>query len=451
VGQFGSRAYGGTPHCCFEHAEQNLFNLSMPLCAGAEEPTMERVHQCCCGIDVHKATLTACVRVHGPGGELAQATRSFGTTSDELLSLHDWLSMHHVTHVAMEATGVYWKPVFYVLEQDFTVLLVNPADVKRLPGRKTDVSDAAWLAQLLEHGLLRPSFIPPRPIRELRDLVRYRTELKHDHTRVANRLHKILQDADLKLSSVMSDILGVSGRQIIQRLAAGQRDPAALAELARGRLRAKLPELRQALSGRFSDHHAFLISQTLTELDNLEESMSRLAERVEQQLVPFAQQIEQLSTIPGVKHLAATAILAEIGSDMSCFPDSAHLASWAGMAPGNHESAGKRRRTKARHGNRWLRTMLVECGQAAGHTRNTALAAIYRRMIIRGGRKYAAFVTGRHILNIAYHLLTEHTTYTELGPSFFEQRRIEQLKRRCLDQLRNLGFQANLTPLPKVA
>ena len=412
---------------------------------------MKRIYRRCCGIDVHKATLTACVRVHGPGGKLTQEIRSFGTTSDELLSLHDWLSAQRVSHVAMEATGVYWKPVFYVLEQGFTLLLVNPADVQRMPGRKTDVSDSAWLAQLLENGLLRPSFIPPRAIRELRDLVRYRSELKHDHTRVANRLHKVLQDADLKLSSVMADILGVSGRQILQQLAAGKTDPAALAELARGRLRAKLPALRQALTGRFSAHHGFLISEALSELDNLEESMSALAARIEQHLVPFAQQIEQLSTIPGVKRLAATIILSEVGTDMSCFPDTAHLASWAGMAPGNHESAGKRRRAKARHGNRWLRTVLVECGQAAGKTRNTALAAIYRRMIIREGRKHAAFVVGRHILNIVYHLLLERTTYRELGPSYFEQRRAEQLKRRCLDQLRTLGFQATLTPVPKAA
>jgi transposase len=412
---------------------------------------MKRIYERCCGIDVHKATLAACVRVYTRGGKLSQEIRSFGTTSDELLSLHDWLSAQQVSHVAMEATGVYWKPVYYVLEQGFTVLLVNPAEIKRLPGRKTDVSDSAWLAQLLENGLLRPSFIPPRAIRELRDLVRYRTELKHDHTRVANRLHKVLQDADLKLSSVMSDILGVSGRRILQQLAAGHSDPMALAELARGRLRAKLPVLRQALTGRFSAHHAFLIGQALTELDNLEESMSTLAAQIEQHLAPFAQQLEQLSTIPGVQRLAATVILSEIGTDMGCFPSTAHLTSWAGMAPGNNESAGKHRRAKARQGNRWLRTILVECGHAAGNTRNTALAAIYRRMIIRAGRKHAAFVVGRHILSIAYHLLAERTTYRELGPSYFEQRRADQLKRRCLDQLRNLGFQATLTPLPKAA
>ena len=408
---------------------------------------MKRIYQRCCGIDVHKAMLTACVRIYGRGDKFSQEIRSFGTTSDELLELYDWLNANRVSHVAMEATGVYWKPVFYVLEQGFSLLLVNPADVKRMPGRKTDVSDCAWLAQLLENGLLRASFIPPRAIRELRDLVRYRSELKHDHTRVANRLHKVLQDADLKLSSVMTDILGVSGRQILQQLAAGNSDPAALAELARGRLRTKLPALRQALAGRFNEHHAFLIGEGLTERDNLEESMRALAIRVEQYLIPFAQEIEQLSTIPGVKRLAATIILSEIGTDMSRFPDTAHLASWAGMAPGNNESAGKRRRAKARKGNRWLRTILVECGHAAGNTRNTALAAIYRRMIIRAGRKHAAFVVGRHILNIAYHLLAQRTTYRELGPTYFEQRRAEQLKRRCLDQLRNLGFQAALTPL----
>lgn len=403
------------------------------------------------GLDVHLKAIQCAVRCCHESGKLLRQVRSFGTMTRDLRALANYLQALGVTHVALEATGVLWKPVWNVLEGRFTLLLVNPRHLKKVPGRKTDVSDAAWLAQLLENGLLRPSFIPPRAIRELRDLVRYRSELKHDHTRVANRLHKVLQDADLKLSSVMSDILGVSGRQILRQLAAGHSEPAALAELARGSLRAKRPALRQALTGRFSEHHAFLIGQALTELDNLEESMRALAARVEQHLVPFAQQIEQLTTIPGIKRVAAAVILSEIGTDMSCFPDTAHLASWAGMAPGNHESAGKRRRAKARHGNRWLRTILVECGHAAGRTRDTALAAIYRRMIIRAGRKHAAFVTGRHILNIAYHLLTQHDTYRELGPSYFEQRRAEQLKRRCLDQLRNLGFQATLAPLPTAA
>src|ERR1700757_2230351 len=229
---------------------------------------MNRKARRCCGIDVHQASLSACIRMHGRGRKVSGEIRTFGTTSDELLALHDWLKEHEVTEVAMEATGVYWKPVYYVLEDGFRVILVNPAEIKRMPGRKTDVSDCARLAQLLDNGMLRPSFIPPREIRELRDLVRYRASLKHDYTRIANRLHKVLQDADLKLSSVMSDILGVSGRQILQQLAAGHSDPATLAELARGSLRAKRPALRQALSGRFSAHHAFLLSQTLSELDN---------------------------------------------------------------------------------------------------------------------------------------------------------------------------------------
>jgi len=412
---------------------------------------MKRTPRRCCGIDVHKATLSACVRLHGKGGKVSEEIRSFGTTSDELLALHDWLKGHGVSHVAMEATGVYWKPVYYVLEDGLRVILVNPADIKRMPGRKTDVSDSAWLAQLLDNGMLKASFIPPREIRELRDLVRYRTSLKHDHTRIANRLHKVLQDADLKLSSVMSDILGVSGRQILSQLAKGHTEPAALADLARGSLRQKLPALRQALTGRFNPHHAFLLSRLLADLDNVEESMVEVAERIEVQLGPFEAQLKRLCTIPGVKQVGAAAILAEIGTDMSCFPGTTDLDSWAGMAPGNNETGGKRRRAKARKGNRWLRTILVECGHAAGRTRNTALAALYRRMIVRGGRKHAAFVVGRHILNIAYHLLAERTTYRELGATYFEQRHAEQLKRRCLDQLRNLGFQATLTPTAKAA
>ncbi len=412
---------------------------------------MNRKARRCCGIDVHKASLSACIRLHGKGRKVSEEIRTFGTTGDELLALHDWLKEHQVTEVAMEATGVYWKPVYYVLEDGFRVILVNPAEIKRMPGRKTDVSDCAWLAQLLDHGMLRPSFIPPREIRELRDLVRYRVSLKHDHTRIANRLHKVLQDADLKLSSVMSDILGVSGRQILSQLAKGNCDPVALADLARANLRGKLPQLRQALSGRFNAHHAFLLSRLLADLDNTEEAMAQVAQRIEAQLVPFAAELERLCTIPGVKQVAAAAILAEIGAEMSWFPSTADLDSWAGMAPGNNQSGGKRRRAKARKGNRWLRTMLVESGNAAGRTRNTALSALYRRMIVRGGRKHAAFVVGRHILNIAYHLLRERTTYRELGPTYFEQRRVEQLKRRCLDQLRNLGFDANLVPLPKAA
>jgi transposase len=411
---------------------------------------MKRTARRCCGIDVHKASLSACVRLHARG-KVSEEIRTFSTMSEELLALHDWLKSQQVTHVAMEATGVYWKPVYYILEDDFSVMLVNPADVKRMPGRKTDVSDAAWLAQLLENGMLQPSFIPPREVRELRDLVRYRSSLRHDHTRIANRLHKVLQDADLKLSSVMTDILGVSGRQILAKLAKGDTDPAALADLARGSLRQKLPALRQALSGRFNAHHAFMLSRLLVDLDNVEQSMVEIAERIEVQLAPFAAEIERLCTIPGVKQVAAAGIVAEIGTDMSWFPSVAHLNCWAGMSPGNNESGGKRRRAKARKGNRWLRTMLVECGNAAGRTRNTALSALYRRMIVRGGRKFAAFVVGRHILNIAYHLLRECTTYREVGPTHFEQRRREQLKRRCLDQLRNLGFQAALTPLPKAA
>jgi len=412
---------------------------------------MERMMERVCGIDVHKATLSACVRVGIAHGSIEQEIRSFGTTGDELLELRQWLSSRGVTHVAIEATGVYWKPVYYVLEEAFSMVLVNPAEVKQLPGRKTDVADSAWLAQLLEHGLLRSSFVPPPAIRELRDLVRYQTSLKGDHTRLANRLHKVLQDADLKLSSVMSDVLGVSGRRILQQLAAHNTDPQALAELAKGRLRNKLPQLRQALAGRFSPHHAFMLGRLLADLDNVEESGLEVSKRIEECLAPFAPTLERLCTIPGVKRITATALIAEIGTDMSCFPSAAHLASWAGMCPGNNQSAGKRRRTKARSGNRWLRTALVEAGQAAGRTRQSALSAIFRRMMLHQGRKHAAFVVGRHILEIAYHLIANQTTYQDLGTNYFEQRRAEQIKRRCLDQLRRLGFQATLTPMASAA
>ncbi|MGO9450003.1 MAG: IS110 family transposase, partial [Candidatus Binataceae bacterium] len=303
---------------------------------------MERLIERCCGLDVHKATVSACVRVTPrPGGEVKQEVRTFATTTAELLALREWLIERAVTHVAMETTGVYWKPVYYLLENDFELLLVNPAHFKQVPGRKTDVADCVWLAQLLEHGLLRSSFVPPAPIRELRDLTRYRKSLTEERTRAANRLHKVLQDAGIKLSSVATDLLGVSGHAMLMALAAGTTDPALLANLARGKLRKKLPELRQALIGRFGPHHRFMLSRLLADIDYLEEASTELSKRIEELLAPFAAAIERLITIPGVQRRTAEVMVAEIGADMSRFPSAAHLASWAGMCPGNHESAGK--------------------------------------------------------------------------------------------------------------
>jgi transposase len=285
-----------------------------------------------------------------PSGEVKQEVRTFATTTPELLALRAWLSDQRVTHVAMEATGVYWKPIYYMLEDGFELLLVNPAHFKQVPGRKTDVADCAWLAQLLEHGLLRSSFVPPAPIRELRDLTRYRKSLTEERTRAANRLHKVLQDAGIKLSSVATDMLGVSGRSMLMALVAGTTDPALLADLARGQLRKKLPELRRALTGRFGSHHRFMVSRLLADLDYVEEASADLSRRIEELLAPFAAAVERLITIPGVQRRTAEVMVAEIGADMSRFPSAAHLSSWAGMCPGNHESAGKRRSGKTRRG-----------------------------------------------------------------------------------------------------
>lgn len=293
---------------------------------------MEQLIERCCGLDVHKATVSACVRVtQRPGGEVKQEVRTFATTTPELLALREWLSEQRVTHVAMEATGVYWKSIYYMLENDFELLLVNPAHFKQVPGRKTDVADCAWLAQLLEHGLLRSSFVPPAPIRELRDLTRYRKSLTEERTRAANRLHKVLQDAGIKLSSVATDTLGISGRSMLMALVAGTTDPALLADLARGQLRKKLPELRQALTGRFGPHHRFMVSRLLADIDYVEEASAELSRRIEELLAPFAAAVERLITIPGVQRRTAEVMVAEIDADMNRFPSAVHLSSWAGM------------------------------------------------------------------------------------------------------------------------
>jgi transposase len=372
---------------------------------------------------------------------------SFATDSAGLLALRDWLEAHQVVRVAMEATGVYWKPVYYALEEGREILLVNAAHVKQVPGRKTDVSDCMWLAQLLEAGLLRASFVPPQPIRDLRDLTRYRKSLSEERNRVANRLEKVLQDAGIKLSSVASDILGVSGRQILAALVGGTSDAAVLAELARGRLRPKVAALRQALRGHFREHHAFLLGQLLIDLDNLENSLTAVAERVEEVLRPFAEELQLVSSIPGIKQTVGSIVLAEVGVDMRCFPSPAHIASWARLSPPNNESAGKRRRGKWSGQNRWLRSALIQAANAAARTRNCALAALYHRIRARSGHKHAIFVVARHLLELVWLVLSRRTPYQQFGPQYLETRRIEQTKRRCLKQLSRLGFQVTLTPL----
>jgi transposase len=327
---------------------------------------MEVLYRICCGLDVHQATVVACVRRPGQQGRRTSEVQTFGTTTPELLHLADWLTEQRVTHVAMESTGVLWKPVFNILEGSFQVILVNARHFKAVPGRKTDVKDSEWLAQLLEHGRLRASFIPPRPIRELRDLTRYRKTLIEERTREANRVQKLLESANLKLRLVATDILGASGRAILRALVAGERDGAVLAELAKGTLRQKRARLAEALTGRFTDHHATLLGELLAPLEYLEAAMARLCQRIEAVMQPYATHVEHLQSIPGVNREAAETLIAEIGVAMSRFPSAAHLASWAGICPGNHESAGKRKTGKTRQGDRWLKPLLIECGWGAG-------------------------------------------------------------------------------------
>jgi transposase len=407
---------------------------------------MDQLIERCCGLDVHRDTVAACVRVPGPNGKRQQEVLTFGTTAAELLALRDWLEAHGVTHVAMESTGVYWKPVFYVLEEAFTCLLVNATHIKQVPGRKTDVKDCVWIAQCLECGLLRGSFVPPAPIRELRDLTRHRRVLIQERTRAANRLHKLLQDAGIKLASVATNILGVSGRAMLEALVHGTTDPEVLADLARGRLRKKLPALRQALAGRFRPHHAFLVSQLLAHVDYLEESINTVSEEVEGRLAPFAQHLTQLDTIPGVDKRTAEVLIAELGVDMSYFPSDRHLASWAALCPGNNESAGKHRSGKTRRGNRWLRTALVEAAWAAIRVEDSALGARYRRVMRHRGHKKAVVAVAHAMLRAVYHLLAEETMYREPGADYYDRRHAERVRRRAIQLLERQGYRVVLEP-----
>jgi len=409
---------------------------------------MELVYERCCALDVHKRQVTACVHVPDRQGKRTELRAEFQTMTPDLLAMRDWLKGLGVSCVAMEATGVYWKPVYHLLEDDFELLLVNAQHVKNVPGRKTDVGDAQWLCQLLEHGLLRASFVPPKPIRELRDLTRYRKSLVWERAREANRLQKLLEDANIKLSDVASDVLGASGRAMLAALCEGNNDPAALAELARGKLRAKLPALETALQGRFSSHHALLLSHLLSHIDYLDQSIDSLSAEIEERLDPFAQQRELLCTIPGVAERTAEVILAELGPDMGRFPSHRHAASWAAICPGNEESAGKRKTGKTRKGDRWLRTALVEAANsAAGRTKDTYLRAQYLRVKRRQGHKKAIVAVAHSILVAAYYILRDQVPYQELGGDFFIRRQDqERLTQRLVRQLERLGQRVTLEP-----
>ena len=405
---------------------------------------METIVERAAGLDVHKAQVTACVRVPGRGGERAQEVAEFQTTVRGLLALRDWLGAHAVSRVAMEATGVYWKPVWAVVEDEFDCLLVNARHVKQVPGRKTDVSDAAWLCQLLEAGLLRRSFVPPKPIRALRNLTRYRKAQIGERQREANRLHKLLEDTGIKLDCVASDILGASGRAMLDALVAGTTDPQVLAELAKGKLRAKIPALREALVGRFDAQHALIVSAILAHLDFLDEQIQLLSEGIEEQLAPFAKAVELLCTIPGVQRRTAEVVLAEIGTDMSRFPSQRHLASWAGQCPGNDRSAGKHRSGKTRHGSKWLDTALTEAALAATRTNHVYLAAQYQRLRPRRGHGRALGAVKHSILCACWHMLTTGELYREAGGDYFTRRDPERATRRLVAQLERLGHHVTL-------
>jgi transposase len=408
---------------------------------------MDLVYASCAGLDVHKQTVVACVRRRDAKGKVQQQTRTFGTMTSQLLELADWLAEQDVTHVAMESTGVYWKPIWNLLEDQFEILLVNAQHVKQVPGRKTDVKDAEWIAQLLQHGLLRGSFVPSTPQRELRELTRQRRQLIQARAAVANRVQKVLEDANIKLGSVASDVLGVSGRAMLEAIIAGQEDPEVLADLARRRLRSKIPELRLALRGRVTDHHRFLLRLLLDELTQQEGLIGRLSARITEVMPsPFVEAVQRLATIPGIDERAAENILAEIGTDMDQFPTDGHLASWTGMCSGNRESAGKRQSGKTTKGNRWLRATLVQVAWAASHTKDTYLSAQYRRLAGRRGKKRALVALGHTILVIIYHLLKDQTTYRELGPDYFDRLDTERLTRSLVRRLERLGHTVTLKP-----
>lgn len=405
---------------------------------------MEIVIPRCCGIDVHKKSLVACIRLMGPQGEVTQHVRTFGTMTEELSTLAGWLVEHRVTHVAIESTGVLWKPVWHVLEPHVTLLLVNPRDVKQVPGRKTDVNDAEWIAQLLQCGLLRSSFVPPPAIRELRDLTRSRTVLEQQGAAIVNRIHKVLEDANIKLGVVASDIVGASGRAMLRALIAGETDPTTLANLARRSLRRKIPQLQRALAGRVTAHHRFLLERLLTELEFVEREIDAYNRHIVDATRPFAEAVARLDTIPGVDRRTAENLLAELGPDMAVFPSAGHLASWAAICPGHHESAGRQTHGTTRKANRWLRRALVQAGWGAIRKRGAYPGAQYRRLVGTRGKKRAIVAVAHTLLRAAYYVLRDGVDYRDLGVDHYDRLAPEKLTRYLVKRLERLGHKVTL-------
>jgi transposase len=408
---------------------------------------MQVVYNRCAGLDVHKKTVVACVITPKSSSGWHKEIRTFTTMTQDLLKLSDWLTSHNCTHVAMESTGEYWRPVFNILEGNFEVMLVNARHIKAVPGRKTDIKDSQWIAELLQHGLLRASFIPPVEQRDLRDLTRHRSNFIRERVNLVNRVQKVLEAANIKLASVASDVMGVSGRAMLAAIVEGSASPELMANLAKGTMRKKHDLLIQALEGRVRPHQRFILAQLLCQIDSIDETIQCFDQEIEEYCRPFEQAVELVDTIPGIARRTAEIIVSEIGIDMSRFPSAQHLAAWAGVAPGNYESGGKTLSTSTRKGNRSLRTILVQAAHALAHTK-TYLAAQFRRISGRRGKKRAAVAVAHSILTIAYHLISRQEPYKDLGADYFEKQRPESVKKRLIKRLEKLGYQVSVEPVP---
>ena len=393
-----------------------------------------------CGLDVHQATVVACLLSVLDSGRVKKQIRSFGTTTRELLSLRDWLLAQGCRRVAMESTGVYWKPVYTILEGALDLTVANAQQIQKVPGRKTDVKDAEWIADLLLHGLLKPSFVPPKPIRELRDLTRYRRKLADGQSAECNRLLKVLETANIKLASVASDVFGVSGMQMLEALAEGKATPAEMAEFARGRLRGKIPQLEPALDGRMEEHHRYMLKLQLRRLRDLDKDLAEVDARIQEKLQPYQKQVELLREIPGVDWILAAVIVAELGVDMKVFGSAARVALWAGVCPGNHESAGKRRNVRVTKGNVHLKTALVEAAHAAARSKGTYLRDKYFRLKARRGAKRAVVAVAHKILVAIYHMLSGEVPYHDLGDLYLDKLNKHHLTRNLVRRLERLGY-----------
>lgn len=408
---------------------------------------METVIQRCAGLDVHEKSVVGHVRVVDENGELLQQHARFGTTVTDLLTLSAWLESYGVTVVGMESTGVYWKPVYYLLESDFECWLLNAQHMHNVPGRKTDVADAAWIAQLVQYGLVRPSFVPPKPIREIRELTRYRKSLTYERGREVQRLQKVLEDAGLKLTSVVTDITGKSARSMLEALLIGTHDPEILADLAKGRLRKKLPELRKALEGWFSQTHRRVVRELLAHIDYIDQAIERLNQDIEEATAPFSRFVQLLDTIPGMNQRIAETVISEIGVDMERFGSERHLSSWAGICPGNNESAGKHFSGHTRKGPRWLKGALTEAAHAASRMKRTYFSSMYARLKSRRGHRRAIIAVAHALLVTAYYVILREQSYAELGADYFERRQeTEHHKDRLVRQLQRLGYEVTVAP-----